>query len=129
MKKSLQKVTTLIAIVLVAVFFSQNAFAQNEITIQVSPNVLNLNQNGKVVTVHTDLPFSSVSATSVTLNGVTIDHWKSDDRGNFVAKFLISDIKNLSLKIGEYNTLTLKGITVNGVMFIGSQEVMVIKPK
>jgi len=75
------------------------------------------------------LPFSSVSATSVTLNGVTIDHWKFDDRGNFVAKFLISDIKNLSLKIGEYNTLTLKGITVNGVMFIGSQEVMVIKPK
>jgi hypothetical protein len=54
---------------------------------------------------------------------------KFDDRGNFVAKFLISDIKNLSLKIGEYNTLTLKGITVNGVMFIGSQEVMVIKPK
>jgi hypothetical protein len=74
MKKSLQKVTTLIAIVLVTVFFSQNAFAQNEITIQVSSNVLNLNQNGKVVTVHTDLPFSSVSATSVTLNGVTIDH-------------------------------------------------------
>ncbi len=29
MKKSLQKVTTLIAIVLVTVFFSQNAFAQN----------------------------------------------------------------------------------------------------
>jgi len=129
MKKLSLKLLAILLIALLTVAFSEYAFAQKVVDIQVSPSVLNLNQNGQVVTVHTDLPFSSVSATSVTLNGITINHWKSDDQGNFVAKFLISDIKDLPLKIGDYNTLTLKGFTVGGEMFIGSDLVKVIKPR
>ncbi len=101
-------------------------FTQTVIDIQVAPNVLNLKNNGQVVTVHTDLSFGSVSATSVTLNGVVIDHWKADNQGNFVAKFLIEEIKNLPLNIGELNTLVLEGTKTNGEAFIGSYDVLVI---
>lgn len=101
-------------------------YTQTVIDIQVAPNVLNLKNNGQVVTVHTDLSFGSVSATSVTLNGVVIDHWKADNQGNFVAKFLIEEIKNLPLNIGELNTLVLEGTKTNGEAFIGSYDVLVI---
>lgn len=96
------------------------------IDIQVAPNVLNLQNNGEVVTVHTDIAYWSVEATSVSLNGIEIDHWKADNQGNFVAKFLIEEIKNLPLNIGEYNTLTLEGNTKDGELFTGSYEVKVI---
>lgn len=102
------------------------AVAQETIDIQVSPNVLNLQNQGQVVTIHTDIIFSQVLATSVTLNGVEIDHWKSDNQGNFVAKFLMSEIKDLPLNIGEYNTMTLEGSKADGTTFIGSDEIMVI---
>jgi hypothetical protein len=104
--------------------FSSNA--QTVIDIQVAPNVLNLQNQGQVVTVHTDVAYWSVEATSVTLNGIEIDHWKADNQGNFVAKFLIEEIKNLPLNIGEYNTLTLDGTKSDGETFTGSYEVMVI---
>lgn len=100
--------------------------AQETIDIQVAPNVLNLKNQGQVVTIHTDIPFSEVVATSVSLNGVEIDHWKSDAQGFFVAKFLMEEIKDLPLNIGENNTMTLNGNKVDGVTFTGSEEIMVI---
>lgn len=101
-------------------------FCQTIIEIQVAPNVLNLKNNGQVVTVHTDLAFGAVAATTVTLNGIEIDHWKADNQGNFVAKFLIEEIKNLPLNIGQLNKLTLVGSKSNGETFTGSYDVMVI---
>jgi hypothetical protein len=100
--------------------------SQTVIDIQVAPNVLNLQNQGEVVTVHTDIAYWSVEATSVSLNGIEIDHWKADNQGNFVAKFLIEEIKNLPLNIGEYNTLTLEGMTKDGEAFTGSYDVKVI---
>ncbi len=100
---------------------------QTVIDIQVAPNVLNLQNQGEVVTVHTDVAYWSVEATSVTLNGIEIDHWKADNQGNFVAKFLIEEIKNLPLNIGELNTLTLTGTTNDGEAFTGSYDVKVIE--
>ena len=61
------------------------------------------------------------------LNGVAIDWWKSDDRGNFVAKFESDEIKTLDgLIIGDYNTLVLTGFTTGEEAFIGTQDIMVI---
>lgn len=97
-----------------------------EITIQVSPNVLNLQNQGEVVTVHTSLPYSSVAGTTVTLNGVAIEWWKADNQGQFVAKFVMSAIKSLPLKIGEYNTLRIAGTKTDGTAFWGSASVLVI---
>ena len=63
------------------------------IQVQVSPNVLNIGSKGKVVTVHTDLPYDIVKGASLFLNGVPISWWKSDDRGYYVAKFDIDKVK------------------------------------
>jgi hypothetical protein len=63
----------------------------------------------------------------VFLNDVAIDWWKSDDRGNFVAKFNSDEIKTLDgLIIGGYNTLVLTGFTTGEDAFIGTQDIMVI---
>ncbi|EFK07427.1 conserved hypothetical protein [delta proteobacterium NaphS2] len=97
------------------------------IEIQVSPNVLNIQSESEVVTVHTDIAYSTVVGSSVLLNGVAISHWKSDNRGNFVAKFVSQQIKDLpGLIIDGYNTLTLTGNTIGKEMFEGSQDIMVI---
>jgi hypothetical protein len=98
-----------------------------DIEIDVSPNVLNIQSKSIVVTVHTDVAYSTVVGSSVFLNGVLINSWKADDRGNFVAKFVSDEIKTLGgLVIGGYNTLTLTGYDTVGDAFIGTQEIMVI---
>ena len=98
-----------------------------EIEIDVSPNVLNIQSESAIVTVHTDIAYSLVTGASVFLNGVAIDWWKSDDRGNFVAKFVSDEIKALEgLIIGDYNTLTLIGFTTGEEAFEGTQDIMVI---
>ena len=120
-------------------FISLSVFAEtgNEpftIAIDIAPNVLNLNNQGEVVTVHTDIAYGLVSTSSVYLNGVKINSWKADDRGNFVAKFLTDEVKALFDKdeieidfvSGEMYTLTLTGTYVDGD-FWGSQDIKVIK--
>lgn len=98
-----------------------------DIEIDVAPNVLNIQSESVVVTVHTDIAYSLVAGSTVFLNGVAISHWKSDNRGNFVAKFSSDEIKTLDgLVIGDYNTLVLNGYTTNGDAFVGSQEIKVI---
>ena len=77
--------------------------------IDVSPNVLNLQSSGTVVTIHTNVDYNTVIASSVFLNGIPISTYKSDDRGYFVAKFVMDEVKDLPLAVGEYNTLLLIG--------------------
>lgn len=97
-----------------------------EILIDVSPNVLNIQSKSTVVTVHTDIAYNLVVGATVYLNGVAIDWWKADDRGNFVAKFVSDEIKTLEgLIIGGYNTLVLSGYTTGGEAFVGTQDIMV----
>ena len=98
-----------------------------DIQIDVAPNVLNIQSEGVVVTVHTDIAYNIVVGSTVFLNGVPINHWKADARGNFVAKFLTDDIKTLDgLIIGDYNTLVLNGYSTEGEAFYGDQEIKVI---
>ena len=129
----LKKVKTLcLALVccmaLALVFFQAPAKCYGlDIEIDVSPNVLNIQSQSTVVTVHTDIAYSLVVGASVFLNGVAIDWWKSDDRGNFVAKFESDEIKTLAgLITGDYNTLTLNGFTTGGEAFLGTQDIIVI---
>ena len=100
-----------------------NAF---EITIDVAPNVLNLQNNAQVVTVHTDIAYGLVQVSTVYLNDVAISSWKADLRGNFVAKFIMNEVKNMPLLIDDYNTLTLVGATTGGDAFVGSQDILVV---
>ena len=97
------------------------------ITIQIAPSTLNLESNGKVVTVHTDIAYSDVDVFTVYLGGVAINSWKADDRGYFVAKFLIDDIKTIDgLLINEYNTFQFLAQTTYDVPVWGEADVMVI---
>ena len=118
----------LCCIALALVFFQAPAKCYGfDINIDVSPNVLNIQSESSIVTVHTDIAYNLVVGATVFLNGVAIDWWKSDDRGNFVAKFISDEIKTLDgLKIGDYNTLTLTGFTTDEEAFIGTQDIKVI---
>jgi len=60
------------------------------------------------------------------MNGIEIDHWKADNQGNFVAKFIMEEIVGLPLDIGEYNDLILEGVKTDGTTFTGTDQVMVI---
>jgi len=122
-----KKLSFLIIALMIGMLIPASIFSQEVIEIQVSPNVLNLQSNGVVVTIHTDIPYSQVSASDVTLNGLEIDSWKADNQGFFVAKFDMDEVKDLEdLEIGSYNTLTLEGSKVSGGTFSGSEDVLVI---
>ena len=98
-----------------------------QIQIDIAPNVLNIQSQGVIFTVHTDIAYSAVSGASVDLNGVPIKYWKADARGNFVAKFVMDEIKTLDgLIIDGYNLLVLYGYTTDGDTFIGEQEIKFI---
>ena len=97
-----------------------------EILIDVSPGILNLQSNGSVDTVHTNLDYDAVEVSSVFLNNVPLSFCKSDDLGYFVAKFDMDNIKGLPLAVGEYNTLLFVGVTDDGLAFSGSQDIKVI---
>ena len=101
-----------------------------DISIQVSPSTLNLQNQGEVVTVHTSIAFSSVAGGTVTLNGIEIDWWKADAQGNFVAKFVMTEVKALAysgdLEVPGENDLTLVGYTKDGAEFTGTQTITVI---
>jgi hypothetical protein len=106
------------------IFFSVPALCY-EISIDIAPSTFNLAYQGTVVTVHTDIAYSSVVGASVTLNGIEIDWWKSDNRGNFVAKFNSAAIKDI-VKPGETATLRLEGLTVSNDHFTGTGTIKVI---
>jgi hypothetical protein len=130
----MSKAVKVFPVVAVCFIFAFTLFLQGpsrcdayEIEIDISPNVLNLQSNGEVVTVHTDIAYGDVYAYSVYLNGVWIQSWKSDLQGNFVAKFSMDTIKALEgLVIGEYNLFSFSGVTSEGESFVGEQEILVL---
>ena len=120
-------VTGCVLAVVLGLFVYPSTTLAFDIQIDVAPNVLNIQSESVVVTVHTDIAYSAVLGSTVFLNGVAINHWKSDARGNFVAKFLSDEIKTLDgLIIDDYNTLVLIGYDTGGETFIGTQDIMVI---
>ena len=99
-----------------------------DIGIEVAPNTLNI--QSQVVTVHTTIKYVSVDHDNVYLNGIEISSWKADNRGYFVAKFLMSEVKALAdsevLTVPGENELTLVGYTTEGTEFTGAQMITVI---
>jgi len=101
-----------------------------EISIQVAPSTLNIQSQSQVVTVHTNIAYGSVVGGTVTLNDVPISWWKADNQGNFVAKFVMSEVKALAdtgaLTVPGENELMLVGTTTDGAEFTGTQTITVI---
>ena len=122
----------LVCFIALSIAFLQSPSLSNafEISIDVAPQTLNLQSQGEVVTVHTNIAFSSVQGGSVSMNGIPIAWWKADNQGNFVAKFVMTEVKRLAdsrdLVVPGENELTLVGYTTEGVEFTGSQTITVI---
>lgn len=122
-----KKLNVLLIVLMVGILFPVQLFSQETIEIQFSPNILNIQSSGSVVTIHTDISFSAVLASGVSMNGVDIQSWKADSRGFFVAKFNMDSIKDLEeLEIDAYNTFTLEGTKTDGTTFSGTEDVLVI---
>jgi hypothetical protein len=75
------------------------------------------------VTVHAEIAYSAVVSAGVTLDGIPVTYTKSDNRGEFVAKFDLDAVK-ARFSPGTV-TLTLYGVTTAGVPFSGSDSVKV----
>ena len=113
------------------VFFNSSSECQAfEIGIEVAPNTLNIQSQSQVVTVHTTIKYVDVDHDNVSLNGIQISSWKADNRGYFVAKFLMSEVKALAdsgyLDVPGENELSLTGFTIEGTEFTGTQTITVI---
>ncbi len=128
MKSKTHLLKLVVSFILFSFISAGFAFAQVEIDIDVAPNVLNIQSEGTVVTVHTNIAYSAVDGASVMLNDVPIAWWKSDSRGQFVAKFNMEEVTALVdahvIDLGNI-TLTLTGSSVFGD-FTGSQTIQVI---
>ena len=118
-------ITCMVAVLVMSLFTSRLLAEEITIDITVSPNVINIASQSTVVTVHTDIAYGLVVGATVKLNDVAIDWWKSDDRGNFVAKFKAADVKGI-VRPGETATLTLTGGTIYGDTFTGTDSVKVV---
>jgi len=135
MKLSRTKMITGCCVLLLAGLLVSPAISYSdelEIEIDIAPNVLNIQSSGTVVTVHTDIAYWMVEAFTLTLEGLEISSWKADNQGNFVAKFLMAEVKALKdLEIGDYNEFELSGWTKDretedGVEFFGTQKILII---
>lgn len=104
-----------------------------QIDIDIAPSILNLqkvlnSRKGPVVTVHTDIDVDRVMVYSVFLSFITAENdigsvpikiYGDDNDGDFVAKFLMSDIKDLNPVVGN-NIFMLSGITKDKESFCGT---------
>jgi len=128
-KKSYLPVILVMALLLISLNTPTESYGF-EIDIDVAPATLNLESQGTVVTVHTSIAYSYVVGGTVTLNGLEISWWKADNQGNFVAKFVMSEVKALAdsgdLVVPGENELTLVGYTTDGAEFTGSQVITAI---
>ena len=121
----------LFCMALALVFFQAHAKCYGfDIGIEVAPNTLNIQSQSQVVTVHTTIKYVSVDHDNVYLNGIEISSWKADNRGYFVAKFVMSEVKALAdsgdLTVPGENELTLVGYTTERTEFTGAQMITVI---
>lgn len=96
-----------------------------EIDITISPKTLVLESNGDLVTVHADIPLSQVASMTITLDRIPVSWTKADNHGDLVAKFGMSDVKGIVSP--PEATLVLRGMTVDGVEFVG-RDTVTIRP-
>ena len=117
--------------ILVSPYSASEAEAR-EITIRIAPSVLNLANQGEVVTIHTGEPYSEIVGASVVVvpdsgDPVAISWWKADNRGDFVAKFVMEEIKNIpDISANETYHFVLQATTSSGETLVGTADVRVI---
>ena len=105
----------------------QEALAAETIVIQVSPSTICLGSKGGVVSVHADIPFSTVDCSTLDLSGLPAQSAFPDDRGDLVVKVSLERVKAMIAPPSA--TLTLTGATKAGVPFTGTDTIGVVAGK
>ena len=95
-----------------------------ELNIMISPKTLILSSPCDTLTIHSNIPYQAVIATSVKVNGVEVPFTKSDDCGDLVAKIGVDDLAEF-LQPGQTVTLTLSGVFVDGEVFAVNETITV----
>jgi len=105
----------------------QEALAAETVAIVVSPSTIYMGSLGEVVTVHAEIPYSTVDRATLYFNGIEVKSTFADSRGDLVVKFNLADVK---AKIAPPSaTLTLSGTTKDGVPFAGTDTIRVVAAK
>ena len=112
--------------------------ADEQISINVSPNIINLNSIEHAFGIHTGIPYSVVNVDTVVLvcpDDSVLDPvvCYADSRGYLVAKFHTVDLDNdnnigneCKLDVGVENTFTLEGEKTDNELFYGAGSVLII---
>lgn len=95
------------------------------VAIVISPQTLALSSIGGCVSVHSNIPLGLVNTSSIALEDLRPYLVKADSRGDLVAKFDLAAVKDI-VSVPEA-TLTLTGVTVDGVPFAASDTIRVIE--
>lgn len=102
---------------------SARAAAETVLEIQISPATLVIASPGPWVTVHTNVPYSTVDGSTVELEGIPATSTFADDCGDLVAKFVRDDI--CAIVAPPEATLTLTGYKHDGEFISGSETIVV----
>ncbi len=96
------------------------------VTINVNPNTLNRKSKGgdMSITVFTDILFSEVDVSTLTLSGIPATTAMADDNGKLKIKFDRQAI--IAIVAPPSATLILKGLTTGGIPIIGADTIKVI---
>jgi hypothetical protein len=114
---------------LLTVVPGSQVFADVQVVVQVAPATILIGADqAEQVTVHAAIPYITVDAGTVKLNGLPPESTWADDRGELVARFLSADVEALPevAKLGDIE-LTLSGVTKDGVDFSGTDTVRVVE--
>ncbi|MBN2450314.1 MAG: hypothetical protein JXR77_07990 [Lentisphaeria bacterium] len=93
--------------------------------IAVSPSTLVMGSQGVWVTVHADIPYSSVDVANVWLNGVLVSATFADSQGELVAKFQIDAVKGTVAPPSA--VVKLVALTLDGDVFSATDTIRVIE--
>ncbi len=104
---------------------SARAAAETVLEIKIAPAQLVLATPGSWVTVHTNVSYSLVDASTVELEGIPAISTFSDDCGNLVAKFDRDEI--CAIVAPPEATLTLTAFMVDGEFISGSDTITVFE--
>ena len=92
--------------------------------IMISPKTIVLSSPCDTITVHSNIPYGAVDATSVAINGVDVPFTKADDCGDLVAKIGVEALAEF-LEPGEVIALTLSGELKDGTGFAVAETITV----
>lgn len=124
MKKMFLIITAVLLVALGTHLVLANGACDGEgLCIAISPATLALDSQSVCVSVHSNIPYSTVNTVSLTLNGIPAKFTKADARGELVVKFESADVKDI-VEPGSV-TLTLVGLYKDGDEFQVSDTITV----